>query len=591
MLAAYGSSRRTPISVRRVQLGFLFHLTGDLMKTIKFTQPLKAALFILGLLIFVPASLRSQTDSRSGKSEVKVRAIYDDNERPVRRTEVSIHSEDVPNFSRRRITDSNGEVKFNNVPAGSFTIIIGFAGSMHGNAGFSSKGSVVVDGSTKSELTLRAKRGGALTGKITYADGELVVGARVNALTQRGKYWSRLSEPAKTDDRGIYRIYPLAEGEYKVSAYEEGQSITDLPEGGSSQTTTNYSLNPYYYGGGRGFKSAQTIHLEASREVNNIDITLAERSLYKISGTVLGAGVPLAGATLSLRIRDEGDAENPGRMFYMGTTSQADNKGVWVFADVPEGSYYLEVSSEQPIESFVSPRDRSPQRFVWQPYPIEVTNSDIANVVISAAEGGRLSGVVTVEGDKPLARGEIFLRSSGIIRPPDWRNHTALESGSKGEFTLNAIPPGDHFLLMNPWDNNYYVKSITWKNRDHFRFPFTITEGGEVKGVRIVLATDVSDAKGRLVYADSNPVVRSPILLLPVEEWRWNVTNFRFFGTDKDGRFRYKGPPGEYGVIVLSRRQEPNMTFEHFREQLRKAPRLNLKPGEQILNEIVVTPP
>ena len=559
------------------------------MKTSKMIKRARVIVYLIGFLILVPQDVWTQTPAATGKSTIKIRAIYEDNERPVRRAEVTLQSEEMPFIWRRGVTDAKGEATINNVPAGTYTILLGFTGVMNGNSGFSSKSSATVDGSSRSEVTMRAKRGGALTGKITYPDGEPVTSAKVTALTKRGKRWQNVLQPVSTDDRGIFRIYPLNPGEYIVSAFEEGVVITELPEGGSSHSTTNMSVSAYFYGGGHSLKSAQVIQLEPAREVGNINITLTERALYKLSGTVLGAGVPLPGASLSLRVKDEGDAENPGAAYHMGANTQSDSKGVWSFEHVPEGSYYLEMIREQTVVPVSSGRDT--QRFAWQPYPVNVTNGDIENIVFSAEEGARVSGTVTVEGDKPIPRGEIFLRRTGGVAPQSWRDGIQLEPASKGAFRLDGVAAGEHFLVMTVWDRDHYVKFATWNDRDLLRSPLTLGAGRNLTGIKIVLATDVTDAKGRLIYADNKAVGPNLIMLVPVDESLWLPSSFRFTASDKQGGFKYRGAPGEYGLIVVPRGEEPNSSFGYVREQMTNAPRINLKPGEQDLKDIVVRTP
>lgn len=560
------------------------------MKPGKFIQLTKAFLFLIGLLILVPTEAFAQSSDRQGTAVIKVRAIYDDNDRPVRRADVTMQSDSMPPIWRRGVTDANGGITFNKVVAGSYTIVVGFAGGTNGSGGVAGKSSATVAESSKSEITIRAKRGGAITGKISYPDGDPVIGAKVTALMRRGKRWTGFIQAVTTDDRGIFRIYPLDTGEYIVGAVEEGVVVTELPEGGYSQTTTNMSVAAYYYGGGNGFKSAQVIQLEAGRELSNINITLTERAVFKISGTVVGAGVPLVGAHLSLRVREESDGENPGMMQFMGTHTESDKQGAWSFSNVPEGSYYIELIREQTFRPSVSGAVRDTRRFAWQPFPVNVASGDIENIVLAASEGARVSGTVAVEGDKPVPRGEISLRPSRGVPSQFWQHRTQLEGGNKGNFKLEGIPSGEYFLMMSVWDRDIYVKSITWNDRDLMRGPLTFGEGNELKGVRITLATDISIAKGRLVYADNRPVGPNLIWVVPVDDSLWRTSNFNAGMTDKQGNFLYRGAPGEYGLIVARPGDEPG-ALDYLRQQITRAPRVSLKPGEQDLKEIVLPVP
>src|SRR5262244_2839124 len=66
-------------------------------------------------------------------------------------------------------------------------------------------------------------RGGVITGRVTNAEGEPMVGAHVSATKVRdseGVPFRRhyTTRPRMTDDRGIYRLYGLTPGTYVVDA-------------------------------------------------------------------------------------------------------------------------------------------------------------------------------------------------------------------------------------------------------------------------------------------------------------------------------------------------------------------------------------
>ena len=550
---------------------------------------IRATFLILWILVFLPLQGWAQAPVK-GKSTIKVHAIYDDNERPVRRARVAITLEEAPFGSRRGITDAKGDVTFNNVAAGSYKVSLMFTNFRGGGSDVVlAKGSATVDGSSRSDLTLRAKRAGALTGKITYSDGEPAISARVWALVRVDKQWRPVFREAETDDRGVYRIYPIQEGEYLVSAVEEGWVTTQLPEGGESQRPSTISVSPYYYGG-TSLKTAEVIQVEAGREVSNLNITLTERALFKLSGTVLGAGVPLPGVPIALRVRDDNDPSSPVGFFGQGTRTESDQKGAWSFNDVPEGSYYVEVINEQRFEPKPS-EDRGLRRFVWEPFPVTVSNGDVENVLISASEGARVSGTVTVEGDKPAPPAQISLKPTTGYGMQSSRYFTQTDPRTKGEFSIEGIAAGEHFLLVSVYSGTHYVKSVVWNNRDLLRFPLVLSEGNERKGVRVVLGDDPANARGRLTNADHSPVSQKVIMFVPFDEQRWNTITRNFARTDRQGNFIYQGAPGEYGLIFVPSREDANRWMDYAREQMRRAPRVTLKPGEQNLNEIVMPAP
>lgn len=189
------------------------------MNTVKRIVLTMFSVSLIAVIASLSPAIIAQTGPSAGKSTVHVRAIYQDTERPVRRAEVHLFSEEVPRLSRRGVTDARGEFSFKNVPAGRYQLSVGFPGT-NGSSGFNDSVVADVDGTSTVELRVRTSRGGAITGRITYPDGEPAIGAQINVLTKRGKHWYNptfVSAGAQTDDRGIYRIYPLAPGESNPS--------------------------------------------------------------------------------------------------------------------------------------------------------------------------------------------------------------------------------------------------------------------------------------------------------------------------------------------------------------------------------------
>jgi hypothetical protein len=63
-------------------------------------------------------------------------------------------------------------------------------------------------------------KGGVITGRVTNATGEPLIGVRVNAVMTRGAEGNTArraaARPRFTDDRGFYRLYGLPPGTYVV---------------------------------------------------------------------------------------------------------------------------------------------------------------------------------------------------------------------------------------------------------------------------------------------------------------------------------------------------------------------------------------
>jgi Carboxypeptidase regulatory-like domain len=569
------------------------------MKTAKRIFLATALVALVATLGSFAAGTLAQGTAPVGHSTIHGRAIYEDTERPVRRAAVLLFADEDPGQSRTVVTDGRGEFIFKNIPAGHYHVVVDFPGYLNGFPQIDLKKrkatDVSVDGNSSAEITVRTERGGAITGKVTYPDGEPAVGAQVNVLIKNGKQWSHapfVSAGAQTDDRGIYRIYPLQPGEYVVSVIEQSLLIEER-EGGTMQTVGNKSLNPYYYSDAASIKTATIIQVDAGREVNNINLTLADRPTYHVAGTISASGKPLAGAYLRLGPHDEG-LSGPTQMRPYGLAARADQDGRWSFNDIPDGTYDVELdptADDLVTRSSQNGPVRTQRRFVGRRQQVTVAGADVLDVAMSLSEGGRISGTIVVEGDKPLPHStEVRSKLLATAGSQDDTAGVNVDGASKGSFLIEGVPTGENYLIVRVFDRNYFVKSMMWNGRDLLRQTLKVQEGNEVKDVRIILSRDVGTLTGHIVLGQNKqPLVRGFFRLIPADEVRWNRSDAFVFGqTDNQGAFNVTGAPGEYILITLAPGDNRDMSIDEFRSRAAEAPHVMLKVGELSSAEVVV---
>jgi len=108
------------------------------------------------------------------KALVRGRVIYEDTRRPLRRVEVVIY--DPANKSRGNHlmawTNGRGEFQLKNVPAGKYFVMVTAPGIIRSDqvdpeTAQGDLTSITVDGNSQSDVVVRVKRGGAISGKGT----------------------------------------------------------------------------------------------------------------------------------------------------------------------------------------------------------------------------------------------------------------------------------------------------------------------------------------------------------------------------------------------------------------------------------------
>src|SRR5689334_18405289 len=162
-------------------------------------------------------------------------------------------------------TDVNGEYRIANVPAGNYAVMPLAPAFVDASAFGPQRTLLLNKGELVEHIDFALVRGGAITGKIVDADGRPVVEqeVRLYALAFGDQRFPMTS--TMTDDRGVYRVFGLKAGRYKVAA---GQG----ERAGMGNRSIFYQQT--FYPAASELEQAGVIEVGEGGEVANIDITL-----------------------------------------------------------------------------------------------------------------------------------------------------------------------------------------------------------------------------------------------------------------------------------------------------------------------------
>lgn len=539
------------------------------------------------------AATRQETKNDAGVT-VYGRVVYEGTSRPVRRARIVLLNADGTGRERSGLTDARGEFRIREVPAGSYFPGVDAPGvvspvsfvaleELRGDAMNVDEirkhaDEIVIDGTRDEEVTVRARRGAAISGRVTYADGDPAVGVLVHVLRKSegrmAKFLIGLSPSALagmgTDDRGVFRVAGLPPGEYVVGVSEaaehgvEGQD--DRPSyivGAPMRGMSKHHLLVNFHPSATSASKAAVLKVGAGEEREDADITIADRETRTLAGIVRARGDrrPVARAKVTI-IRRDGDAGlGAGVDFspleeYSRNYVLADEEGRWLLRDVPDGSYTIFVDPPDEYERATTPPSISmngnlnpdaggtitnanititnsnvsvsnmssyvPPRRVkkYAPFRMAVdVSGDVAELAIELGEGGRVSGTTAVEGGKPLAGyGYVYAIKVMPTMGEQAGDETAGASAYGGTFTFDGLTPGKYFIHAVNMDGGerqgVYVKSITWRGKDLLREPLEIGEGTSVEGVRIVYASDAATLRVRVPRPEGARPARNVHVLL-----------------------------------------------------------------------------
>ncbi|MEZ5428656.1 MAG: carboxypeptidase regulatory-like domain-containing protein [Pyrinomonadaceae bacterium] len=596
--------------------------------------------FLISLLI-APASLLAQNDvveevrtvavaGGIGFSEdddgqmtgatVRGRISYEDTGRPVRYVPVTLINADPKtgagsHYSSKYVkTDENGEFLIRNVKAGSYYVYIKSDGILNPDVYSRSPRidptpskaddlfeKVSVSGLGEFQVFVSAKRGGAISGFIRYADGEAAVGVGVEALKKEGEKYSPrpiggMSDTGqtKTDDRGFYRFPGLPEGEYIIRVIEPvSHSAKPLPGYGLGNDV-NQGLLKTYFPEGETTKTAKTIAVFRGQEQTSIDITIPERKLYDVYGRIVdkSTGQPLGNFSIRFYPIAEPDEGFADGSFLMAMSSMSppdtNSLGEWSLKNLPKGKYRITASQ---INGYIRSDQGSIEK--KKQYPsiskeIEITGSDLTDVIFEMPLSATLSGTILTEDGSPLPKFvSLFavdektkaIRQSEYIYPNSSGSGKSQQTPkNQTEFRIENLLEGNYHLFFA--DRAFYIKSFIVEGRQTTDGAIALKEGEEMENIKVILGSDMGTVAGKI--ANFNPQNKTAVVLVKGEG---NIERTNpFFGEVKpDGTFSVKAAPGEYRAVVFSPKADLKTREEYYewlRSAMENAPSVTVRPKE-----------
>jgi hypothetical protein len=587
----------------------------------------KMRLLFLLALICLPSIAAAQVDQ--GESTLSGRVVFSDTGKPVRRATVRLFSRLDRQPSRITSTNARGEYRFNRVAAGTYFVLAEIPGGLSPAKAFGvtefglnsdidvEHSRVTVDGKGVTRCELRVVRAGAIKGTVVYSDKEPVIGATIVLFRRKnGVTLPFFGVRVETNDRGMYRIDGLPEGEYFVGVVD---SITKVF---SEEPDKETGVIAAYYPVGVSITEAKAIHVQAGSEVSAINITLRDDQLHQISGVMKwrDSDAPVVQGSLKLRRLDEPTAKPsfiqylststalPGPDGYVSSRNSADltmmnlppsadanTAGEWKFPELPPGKYLITAYapvSQIPVNLSDAPKivfDRDLGPIIKRQFEVTLGDTDLNDVVLEMTAGARISGKIVTD-ESPVPQVWLFTHPDG--RPAQ----ETMAAGNKedGSFLLDGVPSGDTRIEARPLSPDVYVKSITLGNQDLMRTSFRVEEGAEITGIRITLERGSAKLSGRMLFSEGgSPAVGSLVLLVKADPALLLLPTARVLAmADAAGEFFVECPPGEYLVFTWAAgNHPPQSSAEFIRTHAASARRITLQKDEEKQIELTVAKP
>lgn len=464
---------------------------------------------------------------------------------------VGIRSSDfsMPQVPTRKVTtDADGNYRITGIPAGNYLvspITPAYVVSDLLPSQPRGKQLLLAEGEDVHDIDFSLERGGVIAGKITDADGRPLIEERVTILSEgqaklRGQNFpSVVTNRFQTDDRGMYRIYGIPAGRYKVAV---GQSEDDPY---SNPRFGRVAYKRTFYPSVTDADDAKVVEVTEGSETNNIDITL-DRSLptFAASGEIVDGetGQPIVGLRLGLR-RMINDRES-GQV--LGIFTVSNSLGEFRLENVTPGKYLVSVTSPQTGNEIRA-----------EAVPFEVIDQEVTGLVLKTVKGLSIVGTVVLDGvsDKFVLSKLSELRLQAYVRGETGDSGAGQASplSADGSFRISGLPAGIANFYLTTQDRRPSVNfTIVRVERDGIvqQRGLEVKAGENVSGVRIVVSYGTGSIRGE-VKLENGPLPQGGRIAVWIKKLGDTSSSYRPYNLDARGHFLIEGvSPGSYELNV-----------------------------------------
>lgn len=419
-------------------------------------------------------------------------------------------------------TDSNGQYRITNLPPGSYSVGISALALIAAEERDRYGSRITLDpGEKRENVDFSLVRGGAITGRVSDANGRPIIEEPISVSAPAGgpqQPYYRGSEVMSTDDRGIYRVYGLTPGRYKISVGTGGGSAyRRLVDQGQT-----YYPHTYHPGVTEEAK-ASIVDVVEGVEVSGVDIIVGARArTFEVSGRIVDAetGRPQPGINWGY---------GGGGMSNFG--SQSDANGGFKITGLMPGRYSVFAGCEGD--------------YYMDKIEFDLTDRDVTGLEIRRHQGASISGKVIVDG----------VNDPAVLSKLNQVSLSAAGVGSKidpdGSYYFCGLRPGKVKVSARSWrSSGFWLMRVEREGVDVHE-GIDVSPGDHVTDVRIVLGYATGIIRGQVTLTGSE-LPQGVRLLIQVRRLDDEETSSHLSAdTDERGRFVIEGLiSGEYELTA-----------------------------------------
>ncbi len=360
--------------------------------------------------------------------------------------------------------------------------------------------------------TVRLVRCGAIAGRITDAKGQPIPGAKVFTMVKSAE--SPVLRPTANvtgaDERGEFRIFGLAPGQYGVAVQYEA-------------TTKGAGAGVLFYPNNQ---RPRLFTVSGGEEFSGTDFAIQPAVLYRIAGKV---ELPVPGATVELSLAS---AEQPGLSY---ANKQTENDGSFLFEGIAPGSYELFASGPKNGFSYLG-AVLGPKMFFGRTR-VEVIQ-DVTGITIAVQESRKVPVVLRGSGGgQPAA----CPASATVTLAPLEAWHVMGDRSVEARFgepqLVEQLAPGRYQVTATKLGNTCYQSGAT---------EVDVAARNAGAGPVAVTVAPAGSIRGKLVGAGGDAYA---VILVPEESAASAAAQVAL--PDAEGKFGFASlEPGRYRIAA-----------------------------------------
>lgn len=516
----------------------------------RYTLPVLLTLF--GLAISLSAQTTTKQTAKTPRGSVSGRITIKD--KGAAGIPVGLRKSDVfapyEGFAKTT-TDPDGYYRISNLASGSYEIIPSAPAFVTTDANQKSKTVIVGEDENVEGINFSLVRGGVITGKVTDADGRPLIYQGVSLYRVDGQEQQPgVSRPlyasnnTTTDDRGIYRMYGLTAGSYKVGAGRGDET------GGGTFAISRSTYKRVFHPDVTDQAKATVIEVREGSEATNVDITLGRAvQSFSVSGRIIDGekGTPVTNVRVGLQ-------RAVGPRFEMTPSQVPSNaQGEFLIDAILPGKYSFYIS--QNMGQSQSPDTR------LEPIIFDVVDQDVSGLTLRLTKGGTLSGVIVLESnDKALLQRFQQLQLRAYVLAPGAQGAPAMGQwsfspiGPDGSFHLAGLGSGTASMFLTSQlgyaeTRGFVISRVERDGVVEPRRTVEIKDGEQIGGLRVVVSYGTAKIRGVVKFENGPmpPTSQIGVRLAAVGE---AFSNFGSPQIDARGHFLIEGIPA--GVYELT---------------------------------------